>query len=72
MFKTIKLFAFSYKDAVTVNDINTSEYPNENTEFYRTGWIKLLSLRTSDISAAVYDLSNMRSDAFSMEEMECY
>ncbi|AQX30158.1 hypothetical protein BscR1v2_002030 [Bartonella schoenbuchensis R1] len=31
MFKTIKLFAFSYKDAVTVNDINTSEYPNENT-----------------------------------------
>ncbi|OPB29493.1 alanine-zipper protein [Bartonella sp. WD12.1] len=61
--------ALAYKDTVTVNDISTSGDPSENTVLSGTGWIKLSPLGIGDMSAAIYDPSNVMSDAFSMENM---
>ncbi|MEL6088853.1 hypothetical protein [Bartonella schoenbuchensis] len=59
----------AYKDTVTVNDINTSGDPSENTVLSGTGWIKLSPLGIGDMSVAIYDPTHVRSDAFSMENM---
>ncbi|AQX30206.1 hypothetical protein [Bartonella schoenbuchensis] len=61
--------ALAYKDTVTVNDINTSGDPSENTVLSGTGWVKLSPLGIGDMSAAIYDPTHVRSDAFSMENM---
>ncbi|OPB29064.1 hypothetical protein [Bartonella sp. WD12.1] len=59
--------ALAYKDTVTVNDISTSGDSSENTVLSGTGWVKLSPLGIGDMSAAIYDLFNIMSDTFSME-----
>ncbi|WP_254472890.1 hypothetical protein [Bartonella sp. B1098] len=61
--------ALAYKDKVTICDIEASGEAHENTILSGDGWIKISPLGIGDMSAVTYDPDNVRSNVFSMENM---
>ncbi|WP_276577685.1 hypothetical protein [Bartonella taylorii] len=61
--------ALAYKDKVTICDIEASGEARENTILSGAGWVKISPLGIGDMKAATYDPDNVRSNAFSMENM---
>ncbi|WP_208436414.1 hypothetical protein [Bartonella vinsonii] len=61
--------ALAYKDKVTIHDIEASGEARENAILSGAGWVKISPLGIGDMKAATYDPDNVRSNAFSMENM---
>ncbi|VEJ45295.1 hypothetical protein [Bartonella vinsonii] len=61
--------ALAYKDKVTIHDIEANGEAHENTLLSGAGWVKISPLGIGDMKAATYDPDNVRSNAFSMENM---
>ncbi|WP_406604455.1 hypothetical protein [Bartonella gliris] len=61
--------ALAYKDKVTIHDIEASGNPSADTLLSGAGWVKISPLGIGDMKADIYDPNNVRSNAFSMENM---
>ncbi|WP_455480470.1 hypothetical protein V3564_04875 [Bartonella sp. B12(2025)] len=61
--------ALAYKDKATIYDIEAKGDPSKNTVLSGVGWVNPSSLGVGDMNAAAYDPDNVKSNAFSMENM---
>ena len=57
----------AYKDKITVNEINTNGAPSNTTFLSGNGWQNLTG--GGDMTVAIYDPQNKRTDAFDMANM---
>lgn len=58
----------AYKDKITVNEINTNGAPSNATFLSGNGWQNLTG--GGDMTVAIYDPQNKRTDAFDMANMK--
>lgn len=58
----------AYKDKITVNEINTNGAPSNTTFLSGNGWQNLTG--GGDMTVAIYDPQNKRTDAFNMANMK--
>ena len=58
----------AYKDKITVNEINTNGAPSNTTFLSGNGWQNLTG--GGDMTVAIYDPQNKRTDAFDMANMK--
>lgn len=62
------LSSLAYKDKITVNEINTNGAPSNTTFLSGNGWQNLTG--GGDMTVAIYDPQNKRTDAFNMANMK--